>query len=236
MGPQEEGVTHTATPLEANGLGIPRVSEEALVAVGQSQTKNLREKQSWLEEEIPLTGVTRTREELSPATRTGGGGQSTDMNEVPEPQTTDKNDQAGYSRDATAMATAFEPLNRSLETILTRLFRRNEHSEKSKRTKKPRCYNDDSDGPVATWIKIMKLPFEEDLTERQASSTLSSNLKGTALNCGMAKKQYQMNTFEKNFEILLNHFGSRLQGRQMMMSFENRRQHEDETIDKFLDD
>ena len=158
------------------------------------------------------------------------------MNEVPEPQTTDKNNQAGYSRDATAMATAFEPLNRSLETILTRLFRTNEHSEKSKRTKKPRCYNDDSDGPVATWIKIMKLPFEEDLTERQASSTLSSNLKGTALNCGMAKKQYQMNTFEKNFEILLNHFGSRLQGRQMMMSFENRRQHEDETIDKFLDD
>ena len=153
------------------------------------------------------------------------------MNEVPEPQTTDKNDQAGYSRDATAMATAFEPLNRSLETILTRLFRTNEHSEKSKRTKKPRCYNDDSDGPVATWIKIMKLPFEEDLTERQASSTLSSNLKGTAPNCRMAKKHYQMNNFEKIFEILLNQFGSR-----MMMSFENRRQREDETIDKFLDD
>ena len=31
--------------------------------------------------------------------------------------------QAGHSRDATAMATAFEPLNRSLETFLTRLSR-----------------------------------------------------------------------------------------------------------------
>ena len=72
MGPQEEGVTHTATTLEAKGLEIPRISEEALVAVGQSPTKNLREKHRWLEEVIPLTGVTRTREELSPATRTGG--------------------------------------------------------------------------------------------------------------------------------------------------------------------
>ena len=82
----------------------------------------------------------------------------------------------------------------------------------------------------------MKLPFEEDLTERQVSSTLISNLKGTALNCGMAKKQNQMNTFAKYFEILLNHFGSGVQGRQVMMSFENRRQREDETIDKFLND
>ena len=52
----------------------------------------------------------------------------------------------------------------------------------------------------------------------------------------MAKKQYQRHTAEKIFEILLNRFGSRVQGQQAMMHFEKRRQREDETIDKFLDD
>ena len=40
-----------------------------------------------------------------------------------EPLTRCEDTQAGHSRDATAMATAFEPLNRSLETFLTRLSR-----------------------------------------------------------------------------------------------------------------
>ena len=52
----------------------------------------------------------------------------------------------------------------------------------------------------------------------------------------MAKKQYQRDTAEKIFEILLNRFGSGLQGHQAMMCFEKRRQLEDEKIDKFLDD
>ena len=52
----------------------------------------------------------------------------------------------------------------------------------------------------------------------------------------MAKKQYQRDTAEKIFEILLNCFGSGVQGHQAMMRFEKRRQGEDETIDKFLDD
>ena len=83
----------------------------------------------------------------------------------------------------------------------------------------------------------MKLHFEEeDLSERQECSALTSNLEGTALNCVMAKKQYQRNTAEKIFEILLNCFGSGVQGHQAMMRFEKRRQREDETIDKFLDD
>ena len=56
----------------------------------------------------------------------------------------------------------------------------------------------------------MKLHFEEeDLSERQECSALTSNLEGTALNCVMAKKQYQRDTAEKIFEILLNRFGSR---------------------------
>ena len=66
-----------------------------------------------------------------------------------EPQTRCEDTQAGHSRDATAMATAFEPLNRSLETFLTRLSRTNERSEKSRRVfKKPRCYKDESDGCI----------------------------------------------------------------------------------------
>ena len=148
--------------------------------------------------------------------------------------------QAGHSRDATSMATAFEPLNRSLETFLPKLSRINERSEKSRRVfKKPRCYKDESDGCIDTWIEVMKLHFEEedlDLSERQEGSALTSNLEGTPLNCVMAKKQYQRDTAEKIFEILLNRFGSGVQGHQAMMRFEKRRQREDETIDKFLDD
>ena len=154
-----------------------------------------------------------------------------------EPSTRCEDTQAGHSRDATAMATAFEPLNRSLETFLTRLSRTNERSEKSRRVfKKPRCYKNESDGCIDTWIEVMKLHFEEeDLSERQECSALTSNLEGTALNCVMAKKQYQRDTAEKIFEILLNRFGSGVQGHQAMMRFEKRRQREDETIDKFLD-
>ena len=156
-----------------------------------------------------------------------------------EPSTRCEDTQAGHSRDATAMATAFEPLNRrSLETFLTKLSRTNERSEKSRRVfKKPRCYKDESDGCIDTWIDVMKLHFDEkDLSERQECSALTSNLEGTALNCVMAKKQYQRDTAEKLFEIVLNRFGSGVQGHQAMMRFEKRRQREDETIDKILDD
>ena len=68
-----------------------------------------------------------------------------------EPLTRCDDTQAGHWRDATAMATAFEPLNRSLETFLTRLSRTNERSEKARRVfKKPRCYKDESDGCIDT--------------------------------------------------------------------------------------
>ena len=149
----------------------------------------------------------------------GQGGNThgdSDCRDAPNTETLTRRDdtQAGHSRDATAMATAFEPLNRSLETFLTRLSRTNERSEKSRRVfKKPRRYKDKSDGCIDTWIEVMKLHFEEeDLSERQECSALTSNLEGTALNCVMAKKQYQRDTAEKIFEILLNRFGSGVQG------------------------
>ena len=67
--------------------------------------------------------------------------------ENPEPLSGGNDAQAGHSRDATSMATALEPLNRSLETFLMRLSRTSERSEKSRRVfKKPRCYKDESDG------------------------------------------------------------------------------------------
>ena len=159
------------------------------------------------------------RSHMGQAGNTHGGSDCRDARHT-EPSTRCEDTQAGHSRDATAMATAFEPLNRSLETFLTRLSRTNERSEKSRRVfKKPRCYKDES-----------------DLSERQECSALTSNLEGTALNCVMAKKQYQRDTAEKIFEILLNRFGSGVQGHQAMMRFEKRRQREDETIDKFLND
>ena len=101
-----------------------------------------------------------------------------DRRENPEPLSGSEDTQAGHLRDAASMATAFEPLNRSLETFLTRLSRTNERSKKSKRVfRKPRCYKDESDGCIDTW------------SERQECSALTSYLEGTALICVMAKKQ-----------------------------------------------
>ena len=58
----------------------------------------------------------------------------------PEPISGGNDAQEGHSRDATSLATAFEPLNRSLEKFLTRLSRTTERSEKSRRVfEKPRA-------------------------------------------------------------------------------------------------
>ena len=79
-----------------------------------------------------------------------------------EPSTRCEDTQAGHSRDATAISTAFEPLNRSLETFLTRLSRTNERSEKSRRVfKKPRCYKDESDYKAAIGFSLE----DEDASE-----------------------------------------------------------------------
>ena len=210
-------------------------------STGNRQTSNERPTQGT---HATGRGDSGNRRHASPGrSHVGQGGNThgdSDCRDAPntEPLTRCDDTQAGHSRDAMAMATAFEPLNRSLETFLTRLSKTNEGSEKSRRVfKKPRCYKDESDGCIDTWIEVMKLHFEEeDLSERQECSALTSNLEGTALNCVMAMKQYQRDTAEKIFEILLTRFGSGVQGHQARMRFENWRQREDETIDKFLDD
>ena len=83
-------------------------------------------------------------------------------------------------------ASMFEPLNRSLETFITKHSKSTERGERSRRTlKKPKSYKDESDGCIDTWIEVMKLHFEEE---------------------------------------------------SLKVKFEKRRQRDDESIDKFLDD
>ena len=210
-------------------------------STGNRQTSNERPTQGTY---ATGRGDSRNRCHASPGMSHASQGRinpsESDGREVPstEPLSGGSDTQAGHSREATSIATAFEPLNWSLETFLTRLSRTNERSEKSRRVfKKPRCYKDEFDGCIDTWIEMMKLHFEEeDFSDRKECSALTSNLEGTALNCVMAKKQYQGDTAEKIFEVLLNRFGSGVQGHQAMMRFEKQRQREDETIDKFVDD
>ena len=142
------------------------------------------------------------------------------------------------SQDTTMYASMFEPLNRSLETFINKLSKSTERGERSRRTlKKPKSYKDESDGCIDTWIEVMKLHFEEEsLSKKQECSALTSNLEGTALNCVMAKRANERDSARKIFDILLNRFGSGVQGHQAMVKFEKRRQRDDESIDKFLDD
>ena len=88
-------------------------------------------------------------------------------------------------QDTTINASMFEPLNRSLETFITKLSKSTERGERSRRAlKKPKSYQDESDGCIDTWIEAMKLHFEEEnLSKKQEGSALTSNLEGTALSC-----------------------------------------------------
>ena len=52
----------------------------------------------------------------------------------------------------------------------------------------------------------------------------------------MAKRANERDSARKIFDFLLNRFGSGVQGHQAMVKFENRRQRDDESIDKFQDD
>ena len=154
------------------------------------------------------------------------------------PQVSSVPDLTTVSQDTTMYASKFEPLNISLETFITKLSKSTERGERSRRTlKKPKSYKDESDGCIDTWIEVMKLHFEEEsLSKKQEYSALTSNLEGTALNCVMAKRANERDSARKIFDILLNRFGSGVQGHQAMVKFEKRRQRDDKSIDKFLDD
>ena len=142
--------------------------------------------------------------------------------------------------DAMTWANTWEMMNRTLEAFATRNTDLNDRREgKSRKTfKKPKEFKDDSDGCIDTWVEVMRLHLEQDNLndERQACSAILSNLEGTALKCVVAKKEEERDTADKIFEILLNRFGSGMKGHQAMMRFEKRRQRDDESIDRFLDD
>ena len=142
--------------------------------------------------------------------------------------------------DAMTWANTWEMMNRTLEAFATRNTDSNDRREgKSRKTfKKPKEFKDDSDGCIDTWVEVMRLHLEQDNLndERQACTAILSNLEGTALKCVVAKKEEERDTADKIFEILLNRFGSGMKGHQAMMRFEKRRQRDDESIDRFLDD
>ena len=154
------------------------------------------------------------------------------------PQVRSVPDLTTVSQDTKMHALMFEPLNRSLETFITKLSESTERGERSRRTlKKPKSNEDESDGCIDTWIEVMKLHFEEEnLSKKQECRALTSNLEGTALNCAMAKRANERDSARKIFDILLTRFGFGVQGHQAMVKFEKRRQRDDESIDKFLDD
>ena len=68
------------------------------------------------------------------------------------------------------------------------------------------------------------------------SYELKTTLNCTALNCVMAKRANERDSARKISDILLNRFGSGVQGHQAMVKFEKRRQRDDESIGKFLDE
>ena len=142
--------------------------------------------------------------------------------------------------DAMRWASTWEMTNRTLKAFATRNTDSSDRgSGKSKKTfKKPQEFKDDSVGCIDTWVEFMRLHLQQDNLndERQACTAILSNLEGTALKCVVAKKEVERDTAEKIVEILLNRFGSGMKGHQAVMRFEKRRQMQDESIDRFLDD
>ena len=79
--------------------------------------------------------------------------------------------------------------------------------------------------------------FEEEIfSKKQECSALTSSLEGTALSCMMAKRTNERDSARKIFDILLNRFDSGVQAHQAMVKLEKRRQRDDKSKEKFLDD
>ena len=144
--------------------------------------------------------------------------------------------------DAMTWANTWEMMNKTLEAFVTKNTDSSDRgSGKSRKTlRKPKEFKDDSDGCLDTWVEVMRLHLEQDNLneERQACTAILSNLEGTALRTEMrgSKEKEERDTADKIFEILLNGFGPWMKGHQAMMRFEKRRQMEDESIYRFLDD
>ena len=133
MDPLEAGAVHQAMPQGVKEHGA-RTEEQVQRGTDKPLTNDRRKAHMRLGEVIPATGGMQARggvmwakRETLTVIRIAG------MHRTQSLRRGVRTLKAGHSRDATAMATAFEPLNRSLETFLTRLSRTNERSEKSRR-------------------------------------------------------------------------------------------------------
>ena len=125
--------------------------------------------------------------------------------------------------------------------------------QRNKRQSTPLPLNRDAVSIAPTVAKTIMKNGTSNTTSGPGDSTASSNAGPdamtwastwemmnrtleTALKCVVAKKEEERDTADKIFEILLNRFGSGMKGHQAMMRFEKRRQRDDESIDRFLDD
>ena len=218
---------------------------DALLRNSMSQDKLVVEKPS--ETKIDFVEPQRKKRESTPLTRidstmaSGGIRTAVKVGASNSTRTTeDSVSHTGVQPDAMTWANTWEMLNRTLEAFATRNTDSSDRgSGKSRKTfKKPKEFNDDSDGCIDTWVEVMTLHLEQDNwnDERQACAAILSNLECTALKCAVAKKEKERVTAEKIFEILLNRFGSGMKGNQAVMTFEKTRQREDESFDRFLDD
>ena len=117
MDPLEEGAVHQAIP---QGTIDPeaQITEEVQLATNRPLTKDQSQ-------DTHATGRCDSRNR-SHASQGINNPCESDRRENLEPLSGGEATQAGHSRDAASMATAFEPLNRSLETFLTRLSRTKE--------------------------------------------------------------------------------------------------------------
>ena len=142
--------------------------------------------------------------------------------------------------DAMTWASTWETMKKTLEAFATRNTDSSARGEgKSRKAfKKPKEFKDDLDGRIDTWFEVVRLNLEQDNLndERRACTAILGSREGTALKCVGAKKEEERDTADKIFEILLNCFGSGMKGHQAMMRFEKRRQRNDESIVRFLDD
>ena len=149
-------------------------------------------------------------------------GGTSNTTSAPEDSSTNTN----IAPDAMTWASTWEMMNRTLEAFATRNSGSNERgSGKSRKTfKKPKEFNDDSDGCIDRLVEVIRLPLEQDNLndERQACTAILSNQEGSALKCIVAKKEEERDTADKIFEILLNRFGPGIKGHQAQMRFEKK--------------
>ena len=113
----------------------------------------------------------------------------------------DSGSHTGVQPDAMTWARTWEMMNMTLEAFATRNTDSSDRgSGKSRKTfKKPKDFNDDSDGCIDTVFDVMRLRLEQDNlnSEKQACTAILSNLEGTALKRVVAKKEEELDTADK---------------------------------------